>query len=229
MNLVMGSASDPLVDRLGWSMEEFRSRWNWAPGSGFLNNSEFSLTWLLSRNALPLFDLNYKAGLANMPYCPRCGSGLEETAEEAFYYYERVRSFWNHVGERTACIERKQLELLDVGYVVDNILPQFQGEERVVFLEIFAVAKVVIWMTRKKGLYPDANFSHRDLILFFRHQIRVKIKCDKKRLDRITFVEGGCMQRAKSYERRLCLSYPSLLFLRMATTDRVLRDPTPGK
>ena len=36
--LVAGSASDPLVKRLGWSMEEIRSRWNWAPGSGFLNN-----------------------------------------------------------------------------------------------------------------------------------------------------------------------------------------------
>ena len=42
--LVMGSASDPLVDRLGYSMEEVRSHWNWAPDSGFLNNSEFLLT-----------------------------------------------------------------------------------------------------------------------------------------------------------------------------------------
>ena len=42
--LGVGSASDPLVDRLGWSAEEIRSQWNWAPGSGFLNNSEFSLT-----------------------------------------------------------------------------------------------------------------------------------------------------------------------------------------
>ena len=33
----------------------------------------------------------------------------------------------------------------------------------------------------------DANFSHRDLVLYFRHQLRVKIRCDRKRLDRITF------------------------------------------
>ena len=38
-----------------------------------------------------------------------------------------------------------------------------------------------------KGLYDDANFSHRDLILLFRYQLRVKIRCDRKRLDRITF------------------------------------------
>ena len=122
-----------------------------------------------------------------MPDCARCGSGLEETAEHAFYYCERVRPFWDHVGEWTACIEPKQFVLLDVGYVVDNVLPPFQGEKRVVFLAILAVARMVIWMTRNKGLYDDANFSHRDLVLYFRHQLRVKIRCDRKRLDRITF------------------------------------------
>ena len=185
--LVVGSASDPLSERHGWTAEEIRSHWNWAPGSSFLNNSEFSLTWRLARNALPLRDLNYKAGLADMPDCPRCGSGLEETAEHAFYYCERVRPFWDHVGEWTARIEPQKLVLLDVGYVVDNVLPPFHGEKRVVFLAILAVARMVIWTTRNKGLYDDANFSHRDLVLYFRHQLRVKIRCDRKRLDRITF------------------------------------------
>ena len=187
--LVVGSASDPLSERRGWTTEEIRSHWNWAPGSSFLNN-EFSLTWRLVRNALPLVGLNYKAGLADMPDCTRCASGLEETAEHAFYYCERVRPFWDHVGKWTARIEPKQLVLLDVGYVVDNILPPYRrkkGEKRVVFLAILAVARMVIWTTRNKGLYDDANFSHRDLVLYFRHQLRVKTRCDRKRLDRITF------------------------------------------
>ena len=70
--LVVGSTSDPLVDRLGWSAEEIRSQWNWAPGSGFLNNSEFSLTWQLARNMLALNDWAYRACLADMPDCARC-------------------------------------------------------------------------------------------------------------------------------------------------------------
>ena len=119
-----------------------------------------------------------------MTDCTRGGSSLEETAEYAFYYCERVRPFWDHVGEWTARIEPKQLVLLNVGYVVDNVL---SGEKRVVFLAILAVSRLVIWKTRNKGLYDDANFSHRDLILYFRHQLRVKIRCDRKRLDRITF------------------------------------------
>ena len=60
--LVVGSASDPLSERRGWTVKEVCSHWNWAPGSGFLNNSEFSLTWRLARNALPLFGLNFRPG-----------------------------------------------------------------------------------------------------------------------------------------------------------------------
>ena len=55
--------------------------------------------------------------------------------------------------------------------------------------------RMVISMTRKKGLYHDANFSHRDLILFFMHQLRVKIRCDRKRLYRITF-DKRCVNAA---------------------------------
>ena len=73
--LVVASASDPPVDRLGWSMEEVRSHRNWAPSSSFFNTSEISLTWRLAQNALPLFSLNYRACLADMPDCLRCCSG----------------------------------------------------------------------------------------------------------------------------------------------------------
>ena len=185
--LVVGSATDPLVERLGWSAEEIRSQWNWAPGSGFLNNSEFSLTWRLARNALALNDWAYRACLADMPNCARCSSGQEETALHAFYYCERVHPFWSHVEEWTARISPRELMPLDVGYVVDNVSPPFQGEKRMVFLVILAVARMVIWQTRNKGLYEGANFSYRDLILFFRHELRVKIRCYRKCLDHITF------------------------------------------
>ena len=122
-----------------------------------------------------------------MPDYARSGSGLEETAEHAFYYCERIRPFWDHVGEWTTHNEPKQLVLLDVGFVVGNVLPPFQGEKRVVFLTILAIARIVIQTIRKKGLYDDASFSHRDLVLYIRHQLRVKIRCDGKRLVRITF------------------------------------------
>ena len=185
--LVVGSASDSLNKQRGWTAEEVRCHWHWTPVSGFLNNSEFSLTGRLARNALPLLGLNFRGGLADILDNGCCSIGLEETVEHAFYYCERVRSFWDHVGKWTARVEPKQLVLLNVGYIVDNVLPPFQGEKRVMFLAILAVARMVIWKMRKKRLYDNASFSHRDLILFFRHQLRVKIRCERKRLDCIKF------------------------------------------
>ena len=72
----------------------------------FLNNSEFSLTWQLVLNALSLLGLNIRAGLANLPYCARCCSDLEETTEYSFYYCKRVRLFRDHVEKWKARIER---------------------------------------------------------------------------------------------------------------------------
>ena len=118
-------------------------------GSGFLNNFEFSLTWRLAGNALPHNDCAFRASMADMPDCSRCGSGLEETALHAFYYCERVRPFLSHAREWTARIDLKQLVLLDVGYVVDNYDPLYQGEKPVVFLVIRAVARIMIWETLK--------------------------------------------------------------------------------
>ena len=73
-----------------------------------------------------------------------------------------------------------------LGYVGQRFTSVF-GEKRVVFLAILAVARMEIWTMQKKGLYDGANVSHWDLILFFRHQLRVKIRCDRKRLNCITF------------------------------------------
>ena len=87
------------------------------------------------------------------------GSASDPLSERRDWTAEEIRSHWNWA----------------------------PGSKRVVFLAILAVARMVIWITRKKGLYDDANFSHRDLVLYFRHQLRVKIRCDRKRLDRITF------------------------------------------
>ena len=112
--LVVGSASDPLVDRLGWSAEEIRSQWNWAPGSGFLNNSEFLLTWRLAWNALAFNDWAYRARLADMPgcarcaCCTRCASGLEETPSTTASRFA-CSGATSKSGRQTACAARRWL------------------------------------------------------------------------------------------------------------------------
>ena len=123
----------------------------------------------------------------------------------------------------TACTERvatSPLELLN-GSGRHARLPSPQqwlringcaSERRVVFFAILAVARTVIWTIRKKRLYDDVNFSHRDLILFFRHQLRFKIRCDRKSLDCITF-NKRCVYTATLVARKgatLESSFPPL-------------------
>ena len=173
--LVVGSASDLLSEWYVWAVEEIRSMELGARNELLEPRVLAHLATGTERIAPSRVGLQSGPG-RHAPDCARWGSGLEETTEHAFYYWE-----WR------ARIEPKQLVLLDVGYVVDNVLPPFQGEKCVVFLAILAVARMVIWTTRKRVLYDDANFSHRDLVLCFRHHLRVKVWCDRKQLDRITF------------------------------------------
>ena len=101
--------------------------------------------------------------------------------------------------------------LRDVDYVVDNVLPPFQGEKPVVFHAILAVTRMVTGTTHKKGLYDDANFFHRNLVLYFRHQLRVR--CNSKCLDCITF-DKRWMNAASLVVRKVAMlesSFPPLL------------------
>ena len=97
--------------------------------------------------------------------------------------------------------------LLDIGCVMDNTDPLYQGAKRAVFLTILAVVRMVIWMTRKKRLY-DGN-----LILLFRHHLRVKIRCERKHLDCITFNKKWVYAVSLVVQKEVMLesSFPPLL------------------
>ena len=101
--------------------------------------------------------------------------------------------------------------LLDVGYVVDNVDLCIRLRS-VLFLAILAVARIVIRETRSKGLYEVANFSLKnDLILFF--MLRVKIRCDRKRLDCITLDKMWVYAASLDVQKKATLksSFPPLL------------------
>ena len=87
----------------------------------------------------PPFASECRKALCNLPV----SSDLSRSRKEL--YRELVMG---STPEWTARIDPKQLVLLDVGYVVDNVDPLYQDEKRVVFLAILAVARMVIWETR---------------------------------------------------------------------------------
>ena len=49
--------------------------------------------------------------------------------------------------------------------------------------------RVVIWTTRKKELCEDESFSSQTLVAFFKHQIKVKIRSERRRLSSLEFGE----------------------------------------
>ena len=119
--------------------------------------------------------------------------------------------------------------MLDVGYVADNVDPPWKGEKQLPFLETLALAWMVIGETRKKGLYDGAKFSFCDLILFFKHQLKVKIRSERKCLGHITFDKRWVHAARLVVRKGATLSHLSLPLLFIAVVDRVLRDPILGK
>lgn len=113
--------SDSLCDHFGLSADELRSFWSWESAANYLSNPELSLSCRLSRNALLLNDVDFKAILEDMSDCQRCEHGLKETSEHTFFYCPLVRSFWDQVGELTARIEPEHHVSIDLTYVCYNV------------------------------------------------------------------------------------------------------------
>ena len=95
-------------------------------------------------------------------------------------------------------------------------------------VSILAVARMGIWTTRKKGLYDDVNFSHRDLVFYFRHQLRVKIRCDRKRLDHITFDKRWVNAASLVVRKEVMLESPFLPLLTHGVYGTGPSGPHPG-
>ena len=176
--------------------------WSWAPASDYLDNHEFSLTWSLVRNSLPLRDKLLKWNLVDDSDCLRCNSGWEETCAHAFFHCCKVRPLWDYVNELTARLqpERARLEL-DVGYVCDNVLPSLPRVKRMVFLTLLAVARKVVWNTRPRDDSGSESLSAHDLIVYFKHRLKIKIRCDLKRLGRWVFSERWVRAASLAYLR----------------------------
>ena len=63
-----------------------------------------------------------------------------------------------------------------------NVLQRLNSQEYYVFLRLLGIMRVVIWTTRKKELYEDESFTSQTLVSFFKHQIKVKIRSERKTL-----------------------------------------------
>ena len=79
--------------------------------------------------------------------------------------------------------------VLEASSVCSNVVPRLNRQEHYVFLCLLGVMRVVIWTTRMKELCEDESFSSQTLVAFFKHQIKVKIRSERKRLSSLEFGE----------------------------------------
>ena len=184
--LVRGAAKDGLSGELGVTEAEDRLLWPWAPIMRCLNNDEASLIWLVIRNALWVGKKLFSAQQVISPKCGRCGD-LEETIDHAFFHCPVVQPLCKVLDGYMVCILNGKFFVLEASSVCSNVVPKLNRQEHYVFLCLLCIMRVVIWMTKKKELYEDVSFSSQTLVAFFKHQIKVKIQSERKRLSSLEF------------------------------------------
>ena len=152
------------------------------------NNDEASLTWLVIRDALWVGKKLFAAQQVISPECGRCGD-LEETISHTFFHCPVVRPLCKLLEGYMVCILNGKFFVLEASSVCSNVVPKLNRLEHSVFLCLLGVMRVVIWTTRKKELFEDESFSSQTLVAFFKHQIKVKIRSERKRLSSLEFGE----------------------------------------
>lgn len=69
----------------------------------------------------------------------------------------------------------------DLAYVCDNVPPSHSRGINCGFSPV-AEKRMVVSVMRKYGIVRNERCSHQDLIEFFKHQLKVKSRTDRKRM-----------------------------------------------
>ena len=175
--LVRGAANDGLIGEEA----EGSLLWPWAPRMRCLNNDEASLTWLVIRNALWVGKKLFSVQQAISPECGRCGD-LEETIGHAFFHCPVVPPLCKLLEGYMVRILNGKFFVLEASSVCRKVIPKLNRQGHYVFLCLLGVMRVVIWTTRKEELYEDPGGN-------FKHQIKVKLRSERKILSSLEFGE----------------------------------------
>ena len=157
---------------------ERRLLWPWATGMRFLNNDKAFLTWLVIQNALWFGKRLFTAQLAISPECGRC-IALEETIDHAFFHCPVVQALCKLLEGFMLRILNGKFFVLEASSVCSNVIPKLNRPAHYMFLCLLGILRVVLWTTRKKELY-DKSFSSQTLVSFYKHQIKVKIRSERR-------------------------------------------------
>ena len=186
--LVRGSVRDDLIETLGLTKWEARLIWPWTPGLKCLNNNEASLTWLVIRNGLWVAKRSFAAGLVDSPECVRCGD-MEESIEHAFYHCSTVHPLCELIEGYMVRILKTTFFALDASAVCSNVVASLEKTDHYVLLCLLGILRMVAWTTRQKRVHEGERFTPVQLVSYFKHQLKVKIRAERRALSSMQFSE----------------------------------------
>ncbi|GAB1599396.1 hypothetical protein Ahia01_000216800, partial [Argonauta hians] len=119
-------------------------------GPGPMDNFQRSLAWQCYRGALPVRDKLFRHGYQRYgQLCPRCDRE-NETVQHALITCPGVRDVWVYAEQ---LLSRMGAAALSTESIVKIDPPSHLCEEgRAVFVALVAVAKMIVWWTRLRGL-----------------------------------------------------------------------------
>ena len=120
------------------------------------------------------------------PECAQC-SALEESTEHAFFHSSVLRPLCKLLEGFMVRILSGKFFVLEVSCVCSDVVPKLNIQEHYVFLCLFGIMCVAIWMTRQKELCDNESFFFQTLVSFYKHQIKVKIWSERRRLSSLEF------------------------------------------
>ena len=113
----------------------------------------------------------------------------EESLEHAFFSCPVVKPLLKVLEGIMVRIQYGKPFTLGVRAALNNVVTSLARDKLYVFLCLLGVMRIVIWTTRKEEHYGGESFSSQALVAFYKHQIKVKIRSEKKRLSSFMFNE----------------------------------------
>ena len=174
---------------------------------------ESSITWLIIRKVLWVGKRLFSAWLSISPVCIRCGD-MKESIEYAFFHCPVVRLLCKLLEGYMVRTLNGRFFVLEASSVCSNVVPSLNRSEQYVFLCLLGVLRVGIWTTQLSEFREGESFSSRTLVSFYKHQIKVKIRSERKRLSSQGFGERwvtvACMFRVIGASLIFTLDIPEL-------------------
>lgn len=145
-----------------------------------------------------------RRGITHLAGVARGSLGRQKALRSGFGDFSRMCSLWWLGGVNWTCLPPLQpLYRLIEGYMVhvldgkffvleassvcSNVVPSMSRDQHYVLLCLLGIMRMVVWTTRQKEFHAGEKFSSLQLVSFFRHQLKVKIRAERARLSSWNF------------------------------------------